>query len=42
MRFYRKIANAEEIGIGKQTDVSNLRNINGIMVSFSVYDGVFI
>lgn len=42
MRFYTKITKAEEIGICKQTDVSNLRNINGIMVSFSVYDGEFI
>jgi hypothetical protein len=42
MRFYTKITKAEEIGIGKQTDVSNLRNINGIMVSFSLYNGEFI
>jgi hypothetical protein len=42
MRFYTKITKTEEIGISRHTDVSNLRNINGIMVSFSVNDVVFI
>jgi hypothetical protein len=42
MRFYTKITKTEEIGISRQTDVSNFRNINGIMVSFSVYDSAFI
>jgi hypothetical protein len=37
-----KISKTEEIGISRHTDVSNLRNINGPMVSFSVYDSVFI
>ena len=36
-----KIANTEEIGITRQTSVSNLRNINGLMVSFSVKGMVF-
>jgi hypothetical protein len=40
--FIRKLLKTEEIGISRQTDVSNLRNINGLMVSFSDYDGVFI
>lgn len=42
MSFYTKIAKTEEIGISRHTDVSNLRNINGLMVSFSVYDSAFI
>jgi len=42
MRFYTKITKTEEIDIIRHTDVSNLRNINGLMVSFSVYDGAFI
>ena len=42
MRFYTKITKTEEISISRRTDVSNLRNINGLMVSFSDYDGVFI
>ena len=41
MRFYTKIAKTEEIGISRHTDVSNLRNINGLMVSFSVKGMVF-
>jgi hypothetical protein len=42
MSFYTKITKTEEIGIGRHTDVSNLRNINGLMVSFSVYDSAFV
>jgi hypothetical protein len=37
-----KITKTEEISISRHTDVSNLRNINGLIVSFSVYDSAFI
>ena len=36
-----KITKTEEIGISRQTSVSNLRNLNGLMVSFSVKGMVF-
>jgi len=36
-----KITKTEEIGISRQTSVSKLRNINGLMVSFSVKGMVF-